>query len=64
MRFEYIAHYIGDEKTPQSVTKHSRETSELSSLFAGKIGLASLGKLEGLLHDLGKYSSDFQKYIR
>jgi len=59
---EYIARYF--DKGSQTVEEHLKETSNLSGLFAGKIGLSSLGKLEGLLHDFGKYSDNFQNYIR
>lgn len=31
---------------------------------AAKIGLATAGELIGLLHDLGKYSDQFQQYLR
>ncbi len=31
--------------------------------FASKIELESCGELLGLLHDIGKYSQDFQNYI-
>lgn len=64
MDLEYIAHYLEPDKKGQSVQKHLEETANTASLFACKIGLPSLGKLEGLLHDLGKYSKDFQLYIR
>jgi CRISPR-associated endonuclease/helicase Cas3 len=32
--------------------------------FAEKIGLADQGELIGLLHDLGKYSNEFQNYLK
>lgn len=35
----------------------------LSGQFADKLGLPKHGKAIGLLHDLGKYSIDFQHYI-
>lgn len=64
MDTEYIAHYLEPDKTAQSVRDHLQEAAELASLFAGKVGLESLGKLAGILHDFGKYSKDFQVYIR
>ena len=32
--------------------------------FAGRIGFAEWGRLLALLHDLAKYSDEFQAYIR
>lgn len=40
------------------------ETSVLTGQFASKIGLQKHGELIGLLHDLGKASAEFDKYIR
>jgi CRISPR-associated endonuclease/helicase Cas3 len=37
--------------------------SELARGFSAKIGLEAPGELIGLLHDLGKYSSEFQNYL-
>jgi len=44
--------------------EHLEGASTLASAFAGKIGLPTLGKLMGLLHDFGKYSEAFQSYIK
>ncbi len=59
----FIAHYRQSDGASQTVRKHLEETSALASIFAGKVGLSSLGALTGLLHDLGKYSIAFQAYI-
>lgn len=48
----------------QSLEDHLRETADLSSLFASAIGLPLCGRILGLAHDLGKYSAQFQNYIR
>ena len=58
-----IAHYRSNDQTPQSVLDHLCETAELCSRFTAKIGLPISGQLLGLLHDLGKYSGAFQKFI-
>jgi CRISPR-associated endonuclease/helicase Cas3 len=58
-----IAHYRSYDQTPQSVLDHLCETAELCSKFTAKIGLPISGQLLGLLHDLGKYSGAFQKFI-
>jgi CRISPR-associated endonuclease/helicase Cas3 len=54
--------YIAHEN--QSLLDHLVNVSTLSGRNAEKIGLEPLGRLLGLLHDLGKYSADFQDYIR
>ncbi len=43
---------------------HLIESSFLAGEFASKIGLEKQGKLLGLLHDLGKATLEFDKYIR
>ena len=37
--------------------------SQLMALRAAKFGAAGLGGVIGLLHDLGKYSLEYQAYI-
>ncbi len=59
----YIAHQRKKDKRQQSVAEHLFETAELSKRFAEKIDLPLCGELIGLLHDLGKYSDEFQEYI-
>lgn len=59
-----IAHVRTSDGAIQSVETHLLETASLCSLFASVIGLQLCGRLLGLLHDLGKYSSAFQQYIR
>ncbi|MBN2343922.1 MAG: CRISPR-associated helicase Cas3' [Deltaproteobacteria bacterium] len=61
---EFIAHYRQFDKTEQSVAAHLINVSSICGRLTNKIGLADVGKLLGLLHDLGKYSSAFQKYIQ
>ncbi|WP_052263409.1 CRISPR-associated helicase/endonuclease Cas3 [Geobacter pickeringii] len=60
----FVARYRRQDGTPQTLLEHLEGTSVLASLFAGKIGLPALGALMGLLHDFGKYSKDFQTYIK
>jgi CRISPR-associated endonuclease/helicase Cas3 len=61
---EYIAHFREKDGAEQSVRDHLRNTAELAAEFGKVMGLASCCYLAGLLHDLGKYSDDFQRYIR
>lgn len=61
---EIIAHVRSSDGEIQSVEQHLLETAEFSKSFASAIGLPACGKLLGLCHDLGKYSTKFQNYIR
>lgn len=54
---EYIA------RPKQLLSEHLCNTACNSSSFSQKIGLLICGSLLGLLHDLGKYSELFQRYI-
>ena len=60
----YLAHYRDIDSACHSVKTHSMETSVLTKKFASKIGLDLIGELLGLIHDLGKYSFEYQCYIR
>ncbi len=64
MNNEFVAHFDEQTQTRQTVEEHLRSVAGLASGFADKIGLAPLGELLGLLHDLGKYSDEFQQYIK
>lgn len=55
---EYIAH------PGQTLEDHLLGVATKAGTFAAKIGLSAHGELIGLLHDLGKYSKDFQTYIK
>lgn len=59
---EYIGHLEG-ERT-QLLIEHLKGTAELSESFAAKFGKEQWGYCCGLLHDIGKYSSEFQKRIK
>lgn len=64
MKGQFIAHRRKTDGEPQDLWQHLEETSELAAKFAAKIGLEEHGRLLGLLHDLGKASEEFDKYIR
>jgi CRISPR-associated endonuclease cas3-HD len=63
VNFNYIAHVRKADGQPQSLQTHLTETSEIAKLLAAKLDLEQEGELLGLMHDFGKYSHKFQKYI-
>ena len=63
MRQNYIAHVRKTDGVKQSVQDHLMGTAAIAKILAGKLGLELAGELLGLMHDFGKYSQKFQKYI-
>ena len=63
-QIEYIAHVRKTDKSKQPLATHLSEVGQLASEAAAKLNLGNVGLLIGLLHDLGKYSSEFQNYIK
>lgn len=59
-----IAHVRKTGGKPQSLEEHLLGVAEIAKRLASKIGLANQGELIGLLHDLGKYSDEFQVYLK
>lgn len=59
-----IAHHRESDGATQSLADHLLGVAAQASSFAKKIGLADHGELIGLLHDLGKYSDEFQNYLK
>ena len=59
-----IAHWRSSDNQEQLLEAHLDGVSRLSRTFAAKIGLQDAGELIGALHDLGKYSKQFQDYLR
>lgn len=64
MKNEMIAHLRETDHVPQTVWEHLTGVSEITGVFAEKIGLKEAGELIGLMHDIGKASDEFQKYIK
>ncbi len=58
------ARYRAEDSTYQLLKDHLAETAALASLFLGKIDLSELGVLCGLLHDIGKGTPVWQRYLR
>lgn len=59
---EFAAH-IKEEKI-QTVSEHCLNTAELCERYAASFGCCNIGKIQGLLHDAGKLTEEFNDYIR
>ena len=60
---DYIAHSANSEGLIQTMRDHSLGVSELMRQFALSLEFAELYSFCGLIHDMGKYSDDFQRYL-
>lgn len=60
----YIAHISEDDKRVQSLKDHLLNVRTLCEQWGSKLDLQYVCGLAGWLHDAGKYSQKFQKYIR
>lgn len=60
---DYIAH-LTEDKRVQKLVDHCENTAKLTGNFAAVFDEEKIGYQTGLLHDIGKYSQEFQKYIR
>ena len=58
-----IAHVRKLDGLQQLLIDHLLETSTISGQLAAKLNLGFVGELLGLMHDFGKYSRKFQKYL-
>lgn len=59
----FDAHISEDGLRRQSVTDHLTGTAQRAERFAAAFGAGPLGKVSGLLHDIGKFSPQFQQRI-
>ena len=59
----YIAHIRKNGET-HSCSDHCRNTAEYAKNNLSGVDLGEIAYLSGLLHDCGKYSDEFQEYIR
>lgn len=58
-----LAHLSSDGHRIQTVQEHLEGTAKLAADFARPFGGESQACLAGLLHDIGKYSDDFQRRL-
>lgn len=63
----HLAHIVIDsqisERRAQTCTEHVRSAAALAKNYLSPMGLASAGELAGLLHDLGKFTEEFDAYL-
>ncbi len=67
MKKTYYAHSLEDDSNPehwQELETHLRNVAHITADFAEALDSREWGYLAGLWHDLGKYSDEFQRYIR
>lgn len=61
---QYAAHYNQQKCEVQTVQEHCLETAKLAAGYGKRIGAEHLAKLTGLLHDIGKFTEQFNEYVR
>ncbi|WP_315005265.1 CRISPR-associated helicase Cas3' [uncultured Selenomonas sp.] len=61
---QYFAHIQRDGSKEQSMEDHLLRVGNLMQEDAARIGLSSLARLIGVLHDLGKCSKEFAAYLK
>lgn len=64
MSHDCIAHFRVSDGKAQTLSDHLQAVGAKAAEFAGRLRLGNAGELVGLLHDLGKYSNEFQTYLR
>lgn len=61
--FGKLAHVSEDGMRQQTVLEHLQGTANLAAEFARFFGAEDQAYLAGILHDIGKYSNEFQKRL-
>jgi CRISPR-associated endonuclease/helicase Cas3 len=60
---KYYAHSENDSNEKHTLSKHLLQTADLASSFTCQEKYQHIFYMTGLLHDLGKYQSEFQNYL-
>lgn len=58
------AHIRKSDGAEQSLAEHCKAVGELCAREAERVGLSALGKLIGIMHDMGKATASFAEYLR
>lgn len=61
---EYLGHYDVETGRKQPLKEHLDHVASLAAQFAASFGARELGEIAGRYHDVGKYSAQFQEYLR
>ena len=61
---EYLAHRDAENGREQLLIEHLRGVGDMAGSFAAAFGEEAAGRMMGLYHDIGKYSQEFQAYLR
>ena len=61
---EYLAHRGVNTVREQALRTHLENVALRSGAFASAFGEEAMGRALGAYHDIGKYSQEFQQYIR
>ncbi len=59
----YIAHTREDDLETQSIKEHSENTANRAKNFGNSFNNGDYAYMCGMLHDIGKYSAEFQKKL-
>ena len=60
----YLGHLDEETGREQLLCDHLTGVADLAGRFAAAFGEEAMGRLLGLYHDIGKYSREFQAYMR
>ena len=60
----YYGRSVDGHEPFQLLIDHLTETSELMEEYCSKFTCPEIGRVCGLLHDIGKYSPEFQRRVR